>query len=372
MSEQTDTEHYIVQENESLSSIATKLDITLLNIKTLNPNVKVAIPGMILNVKPIKELPHLHPIDSQIFSRAPLIDGDLYLDETQIRFQPRGKREKPILIDLIGYVDATITPHPCDFYDDVDEVLPDDFLALLHVNYLSIPSDPTSMEIIEFAGLHEELRDFKTVLQQRSTAIQVKSHYNRPLMSTYIKPVEETKRRVSDFCLEFEGLPDPSKIMTPTEMGQLNNSLPKRLRKLEWHLVYRLSDDGSSYNEFMTKTRGLDQCVLVMKTDGDSIIGCYSSAGFDPKKAYAANGETYVFSFFPSFVAYRWSKTVNYFVNVDKTNLSIGGGGSAAIWLDDRMLHGFSEKCDAFNNPPLASDVDIKCMNLEVWHISYK
>lgn len=372
MSVQIAPETYTIQEGDTLATIAAKLDISLLHLKEQNPKVRKAKPGIVINCKRSRRIPNLHPIDSQIFSKVPPIDGDLLLDDTVIRFKPRKRHSKPITIDLMGFIDATITPHPIDFYDDVDELLPDDFLALLCVNYLTNPSDPSSIELMQFAGLHQELQDYKIVLEQKAAAIQKRANFTRPLMSNYIKPEPVKEKKVSDFSLEFEGMADPSEILLPNQMSQLKGQLPKRLRIYDWHLIYRLSTDGSSYNEFLAKTSGKESCIVLIKLDSKAVIGCYSASGFDKKKSYYSNGETFVFSFYPAFMLYKWSKTVKYFINVDKTCMSIGGGGSAAIYVDDRMLRGFSEKCDAFNNPPLAPTVDFKILNIEVWHIAFK
>ena len=373
--QQTETQPttYTVQADDTFFKIALKFDISILNLKKQNPGISTLKPGLVLNVTQKHEKLRVFPIDSQIFDRIPPIDGVLILQDSQILFQPRptkhNKKPKDITIDLLGFIDSNLTPHPCEFFDEVDEILPDDCLALLHVSYLSIPDDPTSIELIQFAGMLQELRNFKIAMELKAARFQNRNNYVRPLLSTFIKPAKEPKRRISTFTLETLEGTDPSSIVTPEQIQCIRDSLPSRLRHCKWSLLYDLSKDGSSFTSFSTKVKGKEHCILLLKTQDGDIFGAFSAAGFSPDKSYYANGETYVFTFFPSFAAYKWSKTTTYFVTVSPEELSVGGAGGAAIWIDDKFLNGFSEKCNAFNSPPLASDADFTLVRLEVWYI---
>jgi hypothetical protein len=49
------------------------------------------------------------------------------------------------------------------------------------------------------------------------------------------------------------------------------------------------------------------------------------------------------------------------------TEVMIGGGGGAAIWIDDLLLNGRSEPCDTFDSPVLAEKSVFRIQELEVW-----
>lgn len=367
---------YVVQEGDTFFKIALMFDISILNLKKQNPGIRELKPNMVLNVTQKHEDIKVHPIDSQLFDKVPPITGTLVLEETKIKFYPREKsvqnckvtKMDVLEIDLLGFLDSNLTPHPCEFFDDVDEVLPDDCLALLHVSYLAISSDPTSIEIVTFTGLLQELRAFKIAMELKAAKYQNRSHYSRPMLSTFIKPAPK-KKKVSHFSLEVFDTIDPSAIITPDQINDVRESLPSRLRKSKWTLLYTLNKDGSSFTQFSKKTKGKENCIILIKTDGGDAIGAYSPAGFGGDREYYSNGESFVFTFFPAYASYKWSKTTQYFISASSEEIAVGGGGGAAIWLDDQFLNGFSEKCNAFNSPPLASSVDFKVIELEIWYV---
>ena len=367
---------YVVEDGDTLFKVALKFDISILSIKLDNPGVSVLKPGQVLNITIQEEDQTVHPIISQIYGEKLAIDGTLFLENSSVVFKPARTKEnkhhrKDTVIDLLGYVDSNLVPHPIELFDDIDEMLPDDCLALLQLTYLSIPDDPTSVEVIQFAGYLQELRNFKKAMEVKAGKFQKKNNYTRPLLSTFIKPAEksQSKRRISTFSLETIDGPDPSTILTIEQIQSIRDSLPLRFRRSKWEKLFDINKDGTSFTTFSSRMKGHEHCILIIKTKDGDIFGAFSAAGFTPDKSFYANGETYVFTFFPQFAKYKWSKTTQYFVITTPEELSIGGGGGAAIWLDDRFLNGFSEKCDAFCSPPLASNIDFSVAGLEVFFI---
>ncbi|KAF8567070.1 hypothetical protein P879_06359 [Paragonimus westermani] len=69
-----------------------------------------------------------------------------------------------------------------------------------------------------------------------------------------------------------------------------------------------------------------------------------------------------------SFEKYAWSGKNDFFISGDHESLSIGcSQGHSALCLDDMLLHGRTESCETFDNPPLCSTCDFTISNLEVW-----
>ncbi|KAF6780091.1 hypothetical protein AHF37_00497 [Paragonimus kellicotti] len=69
-----------------------------------------------------------------------------------------------------------------------------------------------------------------------------------------------------------------------------------------------------------------------------------------------------------SFEKYAWSGKNHFFISGDHESLSIGcSEGHSALSLDDMLLHGRTESCETFDNPPLCSACNFTISNLEVW-----
>lgn len=45
----------------------------------------------------------------------------------------------------------------------------------------------------------------------------------------------------------------------------------------------------------------------------------------------------------------------------------MGGGGGFGLWLDASFEQGSSSACDTFDNPPLASSREFRCVKAELW-----
>ncbi|XP_032817099.2 uncharacterized protein LOC116946214 isoform X2 [Petromyzon marinus] len=61
------------------------------------------------------------------------------------------------------------------------------------------------------------------------------------------------------------------------------------------------------------------------------------------------------------------AKAASMFMAGTPDSIVIGGGGGFALCLDAELLHGRSEACDTFANPPLSSTQDFTVQVLEVW-----
>ncbi|OHT08834.1 hypothetical protein TRFO_22596 [Tritrichomonas foetus] len=167
----------------------------------------------------------------------------------------------------------------------------------------------------------------------------------------------------------IEILNGTSEILLPEDFTSLRTSLPYRYKNGNWRLLFQLSRDGCSYSSFFKRTENLYPIVLVLKTDNNERIGAFASRGFQFSQQYYGSGETFVFKLTPKYEFYTWSQANKYFIASSEEEISIGGGGSSAIWIDGNLLSAFSESCSTFNSPGLTSNYNFKINDLEAWKI---
>jgi hypothetical protein len=109
--------------------------------------------------------------------------------------------------------------------------------------------------------------------------------------------------------------------------------------------------------------------MLVRTRDGDR-FGAFANDGFAGAGAERApNAEAFVFAFAPALAAYRWARSGAFVLAVSAEEITVSGAGAAAIWIDDQRLNGFSERCEAFDSPPLASKPQFQVAELEFWRL---
>merc|ERR1711971_1017620 len=79
-------------------------------------------------------------------------------------------------------------------------------------------------------------------------------------------------------------------------------------------------------------------------------------------------GESWLFTFFPSFKVYSWTGENNYIVRGGSSNLVIGSSdGGFGIWLDESFNQGRSQAVSTFGNKPLPGREDFIVNNVECW-----
>lgn len=94
------------------------------------------------------------------------------------------------------------------------------------------------------------------------------------------------------------------------------------------------------------------------------------------RQAYFGTGETFLFSLFPERTKYPWvgiygDKNLGHgcelFMAADSKMITIGGGEGQAIWMDENIRYGKTDRCTTFNNPPLCPSGDFEIRVLEVY-----
>ncbi|KAG7474338.1 nuclear receptor coactivator 7 isoform X1 [Solea senegalensis] len=195
--------------------------------------------------------------------------------------------------------------------------------------------------------------------------------------------VKDSKRRLSLCSSEDSEVEEPeyqeegddavpvlnehSQLLGDQDLEQLVAHLPARIQCHSWQLVYSTAVHGSSLKTMYRNMKGLDSPVLlVVKDMNKKVFGAFSTVPFRVSKYYYGTGETFLFSFNPTFQVYRWSGENSYLVNGKMDSLQIGGGGNGfALWLDADLNHGASFSCPTFHNAPLSNQEDFIVQDLE-------
>lgn len=190
-----------------------------------------------------------------------------------------------------------------------------------------------------------------------------------------------------------------SKILSTSHFQAIQNAVPARYRWDSFTLLYDLDAHGESVNTFFTRCRDKGQTILVCLTDKDEILGGFASESWQSTAKYYGTGETFVFTFSPRFVKYRWSRKNNFFLSSSTSDVAVpeavcaesfvrdhlgygssasvvafGGGSGYALSLNERFREGTSSACETFDSPPLLGESRriFTVARLEVWGFAYE
>ncbi|XP_055683580.1 GTPase-activating protein skywalker isoform X2 [Lutzomyia longipalpis] len=161
--------------------------------------------------------------------------------------------------------------------------------------------------------------------------------------------------------------------------------LPVRITMYQPVLLYTTEEHGCSLTTFYVRVEQHEPTLLMIKTCNNEVFGAYcSSRWFErnvkddkgQKQAYFGTGETFLFSLYPERAKYPWvgiegdtrhGHASELFMAADAKMITIGGGEGQAIWMDENIRYGKTDKCHTFNNPPLCASGDFEIRVLEVY-----
>lgn len=383
-------EQYTVQSGDTLKSIAMKFDIPVQWLKHSNHIFSNDLfPGDVLTiVAPPPTAVQLDPITVDWFDSEHVRDnepGRLHLVGDCLRFEPTGRKFPPININIIGYLECAVLPHPRDG-------VPHDALFL---TYLDDPYDTTSLRVASFEGNGDDLGRYQRAIIESAKFVRAEKKYTPPDANAVHRhavidriqsapqskvlpivevapmptPVKRRQRTVSHLPdIDMIGL---SRILGPGDVPRIRGSLPTRFKYAGWLLLFQLSRDGKSYTTFYDKTQRHEPLVLLIRTADGEKIGAYISNGLKMSRRYYGSGETFVFKLNPEYTAYHWSiaNGNQYFVASSCEEIALGGGGDSALWLDGEFRTGISEPCKTYNSPGLCSKTRFDVLEVEVWVI---
>ncbi|XP_055540566.1 GTPase-activating protein skywalker isoform X5 [Wyeomyia smithii] len=176
-----------------------------------------------------------------------------------------------------------------------------------------------------------------------------------------------------------------SHTLTIRELFTLWSWLPVRITMYQPVLLYTTEEHGCSLTTFYVRVEQHEPTLLMIKTCNNEVFGAYcSSRWFErnlkddrgQRQAYFGTGETFLFSLYPERAKYPWvgiegDKGLGHgselFMAADSKMITIGGGEGQAIWMDENIRFGKTDRCQTFNNPPLCATGDFEIRVLEVY-----
>ncbi|XP_055304373.1 GTPase-activating protein skywalker isoform X1 [Sitodiplosis mosellana] len=176
-----------------------------------------------------------------------------------------------------------------------------------------------------------------------------------------------------------------SQVLGQDDLFTLWSWLPARITMYTPTLLYTTEEHGCSLTTFYVRVEQHEPTLLMIKTCNNEVFGAYCSTRWfernlkddnGHRQAYFGTGETFLFSLYPDRAKYPWvgidsDKNLGHgselFMAADASMITIGGGGSQAIWMDENMRYGKTDSCTTFNNPPLCKSGDFEIRVLEVY-----
>lgn len=176
-----------------------------------------------------------------------------------------------------------------------------------------------------------------------------------------------------------------SHTLTIRELFTLWSWLPVRITMYQPVLLYTTEEHGCSLTTFYVRVEQHEPTLLMIKTCNNEVFGAYcSSRWFErnlkddrgQRQAYFGTGETFLFSLYPERAKYPWvgiegdkglGHASELFMAADSKMITIGGGQGQAIWMDENIRFGKTDRCQTFNNPPLCVSGDFEIRVLEVY-----
>ena len=411
--EDSEIQTYTVQKFDTLASISLKFNVTIPWIQQLNGiqgNFIFTGQKLIINNKNV--LAQTFSVEhAVIFDPPPRLEGKLFLKEGYLSFTPSDPKYGVILIDLRGHLESAIMPSPkITAHKISDDPTQNPDAPVLWIISYTKDEELGEPQTICFEGLAKEFNIFAKNVQLQAEEIQRRHRedtiartdmhvaateddvgqprsllnssliidssptFNPRLNPSLSMPIGSMPRpminQIMKNAIKPIRLEGESKILTEADASLIRPSLPYQYRNATWKLLFQLSTHGCSYISFYEKCMNHSPVILVILTDKKDRIGAYSSKPFKISKSFYGNGETFVFTFTPQFHAYKWQNTNQYFISSSKNDISIGGGGTAAIWMDGTFNHAFSEACTTFNSPILTQSSHFKILDVEVWLLS--
>jgi len=188
-----------------------------------------------------------------------------------------------------------------------------------------------------------------------------------------------------------------SELLSKEQLLAIWDELPERIISVKPTLAYSSNEHGVSLTTFFNRVDKYEPTILVIRTSEMEVFGAYCSTSWaqrnqkDDKgmrQRYFGTGETFLFKFSKSsmLTKYEWvnkdqsddeeaeeaggrrrDRAKELFMSADNTMVTVGGGGGTAIYLDENIRFGQTEKCDTFENTPLCSSRDFSINAIEVF-----
>mmetsp|Transcript_12151 Transcript_12151/g.15916 ORF Transcript_12151/g.15916 Transcript_12151/m.15916 type:complete len:777 (-) Transcript_12151:381-2711(-) len=162
---------------------------------------------------------------------------------------------------------------------------------------------------------------------------------------------------------------DRSNILSDSHVEQIANMLPASETGRNWALAYSMQRDGACLRTLLyaCMVKRKKSCLIVIEDSWGYVFGGYVGHPLENQKGYYGTGQSFVYTFHPSFRVFNWTGQNDLFMVSNESQLAMGGGGGFAFKLDNELDNGVSNRSDTFGNTRLSSNEFFKCLNVEVW-----
>jgi len=160
-----------------------------------------------------------------------------------------------------------------------------------------------------------------------------------------------------------------SQLLSEDQRKYLFRYLPPRVQGSRWELLFSTEQDGFSLHSLYRKSALVDSPVLIVIQDTDhAVFGALISCPPVISESFMGTGESWLFTFYPSFKVYEWTGENNFIVRGGLSSLVVGSSdGHFGLWLDENFNQGRSMAVQTFNNKPLPGKEDFQINKLECW-----
>ena len=165
--------------------------------------------------------------------------------------------------------------------------------------------------------------------------------------------------------------PGKTKLLTMEMMGELQPYLPCHAIGVDVLLAYSMKVHGMSLKSLYVHCKPYEEvpCLLLVKDTMGYVFGAYLSHGIVESPKFYGSGETFLFSLSPEPTkCYFWQGENYYFMMGTSEYFTVGAGdGNFALYLDDMLLKGTSNRSLTFFNDVLSGSSSFDILTLEVW-----
>ena len=164
-----------------------------------------------------------------------------------------------------------------------------------------------------------------------------------------------------------------SVLLTEDMMGQLQPYLPCHIIGIDMLLAYSMKVHGMSLRSLYNHCEPYQDlpCILLIKDTRQYVFGAYLSEGIIQSPKYYGSGETFLFRLSPDEKCYFWQGSNHYFMMGTHEYFTVGAGdGNFALYLDEMLEKGTSNRSLTFHNDTLSSDSSFNVLTVEVWYFT--
>jgi LysM repeat protein len=175
---------------------------------------------------------------------------------------------------------------------------------------------------------------------------------------------------------EYKTLPtlmNKSTILKEDNLRKLNITLIPRAIGFSWILSFSTEINGFSLLSLYRSLADVEgPCLFVVMDTNRNIFGAMTASKvFQSDHQFYGTGESFLYTFSPSFKVFKWTGENNFFTRGLVDSLAFGcSEGHHGLWFDGDLLNGHSQKCQTYDNEHLATTEYFTIASLEVWTFS--